>query len=343
MCDHNMDPLGDVVLTLRNPNNALLTLCDPQAVFAKPVTFLVSSRHLVLASPVFKAMLTGGWSEGNKSDGRYNICAEGWDAKALAIVMNVLHSHYRQVPRTVSLHMLAKIAVIIDYYKIHEALEVMTTLWMASLKPSMPSHWFLPDDVLWIFVSWVFVDGTAFTQITKTAILWSKKDVGVPEGLPIPPTIIDRINQRRKESLSAIAQGLHDLQQNYREGREGCSFECSAIRLGALTKNLHDLKLLGHPPENPCGDASVTEVAERISTMKSPTWYDLKSVESYRNSGYYSMPATKGHQCPPKAQNGGAKSTKTETLADFSKRLGDSVKSKIEGLRLSDINLDASR
>jgi len=38
------------------------------------------------------------------------------------IVMSVLYSHYRLVPKKVSLEMLAKIAVIVDYYKIHEAL-----------------------------------------------------------------------------------------------------------------------------------------------------------------------------------------------------------------------------
>ena len=45
----------------------------------KSVTFRVSSRHLILASPVFKAQLTGGWKEGQPAtNGEYQITAEGW-------------------------------------------------------------------------------------------------------------------------------------------------------------------------------------------------------------------------------------------------------------------------
>lgn len=140
MCDHNIDPSGDAILTLENPNNVPAVLSEPVAVEtpAPPgggdstdnsmdksatVTFLVSSRHLVLASPVFKAMLKGGWSEGNKKGGRFRIRAEDWDVEALTVVMNVLHSHYRQVSKTVTLKMLAKIGMIVDYYKVHEAFQ----------------------------------------------------------------------------------------------------------------------------------------------------------------------------------------------------------------------------
>ncbi|KAK3370952.1 hypothetical protein B0T24DRAFT_531308, partial [Lasiosphaeria ovina] len=81
----------------------------------KSTTFLVSSRHLILASPVFKVMLTGGWKEGEKNNGPLRGGAEDWDTEALMIVMNVLHNHYRQVLKKVSLEILAKIAVIINY------------------------------------------------------------------------------------------------------------------------------------------------------------------------------------------------------------------------------------
>jgi len=58
-------------------------------------TFHVSSRRLIWASPVFKAMLTGGWKEGDKNKGPLQGGAEDWDAEALLIVLNVLRSHYR--------------------------------------------------------------------------------------------------------------------------------------------------------------------------------------------------------------------------------------------------------
>jgi hypothetical protein len=207
MCDRNIDPLGDTILTLANPNNSPPALVesvvaaepeppDSSPLVDKPVpvlvTFLVSSYHLILASPVFKAMLNGGWHEGNKKDGRFRIRAEDWDVEALTIAMNILHSHYRRVPKTVTLKMLAKISVIVDYYKIQEAFQPMVLLWMPSLESRMPSFSFSPDDVLWILVSWVFEDEKAFTQTTKAAILWGKEDIVSPT-LPIPPVVIGKL------------------------------------------------------------------------------------------------------------------------------------------------------
>lgn len=219
MCDYNIDSTGDAILTLKKPNNvppvlwesAAFAIREPSALWGSvaiaipeppgggdstgksvKVTFLVSSRHLVLASPVFKAMLEGGWSEGNKKDGRFRIRAEDWDVEALTVVMNVLHSHYRQVPKRVTLKMLAKIGMIVDYYKLHEAFQPMARLWMEPLKNSMPDSSFGADATLWLSVSWVFEDETAFTSITKVAILWSPKGVEVPQGLPIPQVIIGK-------------------------------------------------------------------------------------------------------------------------------------------------------
>ncbi|KAK3299445.1 uncharacterized protein B0H64DRAFT_100393 [Chaetomium fimeti] len=368
MYDHKVDPLGDVILSLRNPNNAPLILYDPLDDAAKPktakgdrrrprasshhpvdkpVTFLVSSRHLILASPVFKAMLKGGWDEGNKKDGVFRIDAEDWDVMALTIVMDVLHSHYRQVPKWLTLKSLVKIAIIVDYYKLHEALQPMTLLWMKSIDPGLPIVSFRPDDVLRIFVSWVFGYATAFTEITKAAILWSEKDVEFPEGIPIPPAVVDRINQCRKESFNAIATGLHGLQQDYTEGREGCSFECSAMHLGALTKNMHDLNLSGHSPETPFGDASLVEVVDRIKTMKPPIWHTLSSPGWYQDKRTWRQ-----HQCTSRGQSGaqGIESsignttiTKETSLANLPALLSTAVKDKIEGLQLGDIKSDSGR
>ena len=134
-------------------------------------------------------MLTGGWKEGDKDNGLVRRgCAEDWDTEALVIVMNVLHSHYRQVPKKVSLEMLAKIAVIVDYYKIHEALQIIASLWINALKMSLPDA---PGRVLilWILVSWVFADAAIFRKVTKVAILRSKKDTTIPHELPIPAVI----------------------------------------------------------------------------------------------------------------------------------------------------------
>jgi len=66
-----MDPDGDTIITLNNPRAPFAVSPSPASVDpaqgdltseldeSTPYTFLVSSRHLILASPVFKKMLTG--------------------------------------------------------------------------------------------------------------------------------------------------------------------------------------------------------------------------------------------------------------------------------------------
>jgi len=151
-------------------------------------------------------MLTGGWKEGDKNNGPLQVGAEDWDAKALVIVMNVLHSHCRQVPKTVSLEMLAKIAVIADYYKIHEALQIIASLWVKALKQALPNS-LGRDIILWILVSSVFGDATIFRQVTEVAILRSRKDVEIPRELPIPPALIGKLLTFGSHEIRAVRFG----------------------------------------------------------------------------------------------------------------------------------------
>lgn len=154
----------------------------------KMMTFLLSSRHLSLASPVLKAMLSGAWSEGmrDESDGLFRLHAEDWDSEALVIVMNAVHGRWSLVPRTVSLEILAKIATIVDYYDIREALQLILSHWMEGFTAWSVPRTLCRETVLWILISWVFKDAAIFGQATKIAILLSTQDLVIPDGVPIP-------------------------------------------------------------------------------------------------------------------------------------------------------------
>lgn len=142
--------------------------------------------------------------------------------------------------------------------------------------------------------------------------------------------------------MGVIAAGLHGLRQDYTEGREGCSFQCSAMHLGTLLKNLHGLKLLDHPPETPFGDSNLVEVVEGIGAMESPTWCVPSSI-CYYGQGNYAA-----HQCTQIKKKGkkwkiGAelkvgvceKVPKNITMGTL-RQFVYGVKDKIEGLRLAD-------
>ncbi len=186
---------GDTILTLENPNspfapwegdNRPLTSTPPS-----PVTFRLSSHHLTQASPVFKAALTGAWKEGSTAAGGcYEINVEDWDAEAMRVVLSLIHCRTKGIPRIVTLEMLTKVAVLVDYYQLHEAVHFYASLWIDTLRHSLPTA-YGRDLILWICVSWVFKDASIFKAVTKLAVEQSPGKVATLQ-LPIPERVISR-------------------------------------------------------------------------------------------------------------------------------------------------------
>jgi len=95
----------------------------------------VSSKHLILASPVFRRMLGPTFEEGQglRTEGSTDIALGDDDPDAFYILMNIIHSITRKVPRCVTLDMLAKLAVLVNYYQMHEAVEPFSDSWITNL------------------------------------------------------------------------------------------------------------------------------------------------------------------------------------------------------------------
>ncbi|KAL1962147.1 hypothetical protein VTN77DRAFT_551 [Rasamsonia byssochlamydoides] len=153
----------------------------------------VSSSHLSLASSYFKAMLRGGWEEGQdlRRDGFLRVCEEGWDPEALTIVMNIIHGHFRDVPREVSLEMLAKVIVIADYFKCVEIIEPFSERWIDHLGVHLSQMKDLRNIVLWVWISWTLRLSEKFELATFLASKYSRGPLQTL-GLPIPEKIIGR-------------------------------------------------------------------------------------------------------------------------------------------------------
>ncbi|OXV05291.1 hypothetical protein Egran_06941, partial [Elaphomyces granulatus] len=154
------------------------------------VEMRVSSRHLMLASPYFKRMLSGGWQESKtlQLQGCLRIKEKDWDAGALQILMDVIHGRTRKVPKVISLETLARIAILADYYECLEVVEMFSSMWMESLKSTIPET-FSRDAMLWICISWTFRHSEIFQKATQIAINHSTGPVQTMS-LPIPERII---------------------------------------------------------------------------------------------------------------------------------------------------------
>ncbi|KAL1969127.1 hypothetical protein VTN77DRAFT_381 [Rasamsonia byssochlamydoides] len=277
----------------------------------------VSSSHLTLSCLHFKKMLQGNWREKHTllSDGRVSIPVEDWP-DAMLILMNIIHGHTRKVPRTVSLEMLAKVAVLVDYYQCFEVVEVFSEMWINQLKGDLPKT-YSRDVILWICISRVFLQPELFQESTTIALRQSQGPIQTL-GLPISGKIVDRIDRRRQESIDRIVTFLHGLLDDFCEGRNlqnPCSFECQSILLGALTKEMSRLHLLSPRPAAPFLGFSFAATANSVRKIRSPIW-------CCNNRNYYSSHC-QSHHC---------------SLEPVIRPIIDSLEDSMKGLSLEDFD-----
>ncbi|KAJ5354043.1 hypothetical protein N7541_006607 [Penicillium brevicompactum] len=153
----------------------------------------VSAKHIMLASPVFKAMLTGGWKESVQisQKGYVEVMADGWDLESFFLILRIIHGQYYQVQRNVTLETLAKVAVIADFYGCKEALHVMADIWVTGLQEKIPDE-YCRDLLLWV------MDILSEGQING----W---------GLPIPKEVLGMMNEGRQGPTGNLLQCLRGL------------------------------------------------------------------------------------------------------------------------------------
>lgn len=211
MFDYTLDPDGDTKIILQNPSAPFAGECaehQQKAPNSKDgcqlnndknyrrepnvVTFRASSRHLSLASERSRRMKSQAWvGEKVEADGFIHLECDEWSSMALLIVLNIIHCRSRQVPRTVTLDMLVKIATIVDYFEFQEAVEPYSTGWIKSLRQSCIQATD-GDLVLLIWVSHVFGNEAMLSNCQAAAALRSRNRLD-DLGLPIPCSILGKL------------------------------------------------------------------------------------------------------------------------------------------------------
>ncbi|ELQ33835.1 hypothetical protein OOU_Y34scaffold00868g2 [Pyricularia oryzae Y34] len=194
----------------------------------------VSSRHLALASYYFEAMLSGPWLEAvSCADGLRHVCLkdeEGFDPDALKILLNVIHGKNRIVPRSVDFEMLAKIAVMVDYFQCHEALEVYINIWIEPFtRKPLPTS-LSRDLVLWILISSVFNKPIILKSATKIAILHGAGPMPTMK-LPIMSSIIENVHLQQQSLVGQVLDAIRRFSKKLAKDETGCTFECNSVLL----------------------------------------------------------------------------------------------------------------
>ncbi|KAI4679832.1 hypothetical protein J4E81_010236 [Alternaria sp. BMP 2799] len=300
--DSSMFNLDEGSTALAEPSSAVQRAPSPilpEEPEEESIHYHVSSRHLILASAAFKRMLArDGFAESvrNEADGLYHITAHDWDAEAFLIVLRIVHGRNKLIPREVSLEMLAKIAVLEDYYNFGEALDVFTEVWIRELTQRPIPQMHGRDLVLWIWVAWVFGIEQQFTKATATSIKQITQSFRTLD-LPIPAIVsgtwiykslqpdmflrtADEIDSRRYLAIESLLQGLYKRLEVYRATNYQCryngdpniSFSCGAFLLGSLMKGLSCMGLDQPRPEIPFRDLSFSVLCDRLQNMDSAQW-----------------------------------------------------------------------
>ncbi|KAH7350765.1 hypothetical protein BKA65DRAFT_498940 [Rhexocercosporidium sp. MPI-PUGE-AT-0058] len=81
----------------------------------------ISTKHMSLASPVFKTILSHGFAKGEalQNNGEAEIPLPNDDPTTFTVLLDVIHGRGRRVPRDLDLKTLALVQVAVDKYQLH--------------------------------------------------------------------------------------------------------------------------------------------------------------------------------------------------------------------------------
>lgn len=107
------------------------------------------------------------------------------------MLLNILHLRFRQVPRSLSLEFLAKLAMLVDYYRCWEAFDLIAEVWITDLRARYAGPTTYGRELmLWMLVSWVSKLKTEFNLSTLMALRQSDETGLRDMELGTPPAIL---------------------------------------------------------------------------------------------------------------------------------------------------------
>ncbi|KAF5720459.1 hypothetical protein FMUND_4281 [Fusarium mundagurra] len=204
---------------------------------SREVRMRISSKHLSFVSSTFRDLLL----TSNKKDvsAQCSACSSspsrpftrvptiGWDAVALAIVLDAIHGRHAEIPRVINLGLLARIATVVDYYKCQEVIHIFFGYWQRNIirQGGFPTN-------LWQEGIFASMARTVVTDFKGSAQITARM-------LPITTTL-RKLNEKRLDLIEQINDGLEDVHDILYE-EPGCvrgDSLCSSLTLGVLARML---------------------------------------------------------------------------------------------------------
>ncbi|APA12927.1 hypothetical protein SS1G_08403 [Sclerotinia sclerotiorum 1980 UF-70] len=177
---------------------------------------LVSSKHMSLASPVFKAMLEGRFREGIelKTTGKLAVPLPDDDPAAMRILINIIHGRMNSVPLKIELELFTQIAILADKYQCKEVVRPFPSLW----KNGLTTEWTTSSTSIacWLCIAWHFELDSEFLEATQ--LIQAEGTCSLEETiLPIPKLVVDKLESYRIEGIGKAVQVLNGTIFKYQQ------------------------------------------------------------------------------------------------------------------------------
>ena len=231
---HAVDPDGDALLIVPRTKTSEASVDGDE----DSIHFLVSSKHLTLASAYSKALFSAEWRHGQQLSTCGSVPLRlkntSHDSETMRIILNVVHGRQRQVPFTVSEKLLLKVALATDYFMCGEAMQAWGLYCTKELVGQFPST-YSSRTWTWIFISYVFGWDSFFRHLTKLVQQSSTEDA-YSGSLPIPKWIPDQIFAKRREYLEQVFELIDARLEEPLSPTDICNESCDALKAGTLRK-----------------------------------------------------------------------------------------------------------
>ncbi|KAF7945758.1 uncharacterized protein EAE97_004796 [Botrytis byssoidea] len=219
---------------------------EPPPIYSDHI--LVSSKHMCLASPVFKAMLQGEFKQSVtlKTMGKLEVPLPDDNPTAMKILINIIHGRMSMVPLKIALELFCQIAILVDKYQCREIVQLLPPVWKNEFSHTFSQGQWV-DIVHWVCIAWQFELEDEFlkaTQIIRERSSWTMENlIGcIKYDLPIPNYVVgkfsvalstksltfpDKIESCRLEGMRKVCKIIQDTITKY----QSSSYSCSATNI----------------------------------------------------------------------------------------------------------------
>ena len=161
----------------------------------------VSSKHLSVASPVFKALFHQGFQEGKTLErtGCLEVKLDDDDPNALLILLRLCHCKFKDVPRKLEVNALKEVARLLDKYFLHDSIpELYVEEWCAAL--ALDHELSEETMTVWACICSVFGRREKLHNLAKRMVLHSTQRIKAI-GLPVQGVLGKLLYYRRFATL----------------------------------------------------------------------------------------------------------------------------------------------